>query len=121
MLSEIVAAKSSKDGRGAWFWNGMGGCAFTAKYPPNPLPSTPDVLALCDNSVSQIDKNMTCTEDPSSGNVFASARSKHRVGVNVAMADHSTHFVNEKIDAIVWQALSTRAGPASEPDASIDD
>lgn len=122
LLAEIVATRSSNDNRGAWFFNGMGGASFTARRAPNPLANEPDVIAMCDASVATgADINLTCTSDPgtSNGQLYASARSKHRGGVNVAAADGSTHFINEKIDLPIWQAISTRAGPASEPDADI--
>jgi len=38
------------------------------------------------------------------------ARSRHRGGVNVTMADASTRFVADDVDPAVWRALSTRAG-----------
>lgn len=120
LLSEIVASQASGDGRGAWFWNGMGGSSFTTFKQPNPVASEPDVVAICDSAASTVlYANLTCTSQTSSGQVYASARSMHRGGVNVAMADNSTHFVSDKIELPTWQALSTRAGPASEPDADI--
>jgi hypothetical protein len=118
MLSEVLASKSATDGRGAWFWNGMGGSSFTAFKQPNPLKTDPDSIAICDNAGSTLnEQNLTCTELTTGGKQYASARSKHRGGVVIAMGDNSTHFKNDKIDLIVWQALSTRAGPGSEPDA----
>ena len=51
--------------------------------------------------------------DPSvrySGFGWRAARSRHSSGVNVAMADGSVRFVEERIDLPLWQALSTRAG-----------
>jgi prepilin-type processing-associated H-X9-DG protein len=41
------------------------------------------------------------------------ASSLHPGGVNSLMADGSVHFVNESIDAGVWQALGTRNGRES--------
>lgn len=120
LLSEVVASRSPSDGRGAWFWNGMGGSSFTTFKQPNPLASEPDQIAICDNAGSTVNvSNLTCTSQTGSGQVYASARSLHRGGVAVAMADNSTHFVSDKIELANWQALSTRTGPPSEPDADI--
>lgn len=44
---------------------------------------------------------------------WRAARSRHPGGVNLALADGSTRFASETIDAAVWQALSTRAGKES--------
>jgi prepilin-type N-terminal cleavage/methylation domain-containing protein/prepilin-type processing-associated H-X9-DG protein len=41
---------------------------------------------------------------------WRAARSRHPGGVNLALADGSTRFASETIDAAIWQALSTRAG-----------
>lgn len=38
------------------------------------------------------------------------ARSFHRGGVNVALADGSCRFVSQQIDLLLWRALSTRTG-----------
>ena len=40
----------------------------------------------------------------------ASARSNHRSGVNVALADGSVRFVGSMINLAAWKALGTRAG-----------
>lgn len=48
---------------------------------------------------------------------WRAARSRHRGGVNVAMADGSVAFVADVVDPAVWRAASTRAGrePRSVP------
>ncbi len=43
----------------------------------------------------------------------STASSRHAGGVNVAMADGSTHFVADNIDVLVWQALGSRNGAES--------
>jgi prepilin-type N-terminal cleavage/methylation domain-containing protein len=122
LLSEIVASRSPTDGRGAWFWNGMGGSSFTAFTTPNPISSEPDKIALCDNTnLTKLDPYLTCTTDSSTGDLYAAARSKHRGGVVISMADNSTHFKSDKIDAATWQALCTKAGPSIEPDVDAGD
>lgn len=42
------------------------------------------------------------------------ARSYHVHGVNVVMMDGSVHFVDDSIEPVVWQALSTRNGGETE-------
>ena len=39
---------------------------------------------------------------------FAPPRSRHPSGVNVAMADGSTAFVNDTITLLTWQQLGAR-------------
>jgi hypothetical protein len=122
LLAEIVASRSSTDGRGAWFWNGMGGSSFTAFTGPNPTAAEPDKIALCDNTnLPKLDPYLTCNSDSGSGDLYAAARSKHRGGVIITMVDNSTHFKNDKIDLTVWRALCTRSGPGTEPDVDADD
>ena len=45
-------------------------------------------------------------------------RSWHSGGVNVAMADSSTRFVLDTVDAAVWTAVGSRNG--SEPTRGLD-
>jgi prepilin-type processing-associated H-X9-DG protein len=46
---------------------------------------------------------------------FASARSRHSGGVNVAMGDGSVKFTSDSISFAVWQALSTIDGGETVP------
>ena len=48
---------------------------------------------------------------------WRAARSRHPGGVNVTMADGSTRFVGDDVDAAVWKAAATRSGrePLSLP------
>jgi len=41
---------------------------------------------------------------------FATARSKHTGGVNVAMGDGSVHFVSDGVSLATWRAVGTMAG-----------
>jgi len=41
---------------------------------------------------------------------WRAARSRHRGGVNVGMADGSVRFVADAVDAATWQAAATIAG-----------
>ncbi|WP_197167747.1 DUF1559 family PulG-like putative transporter [Neorhodopirellula pilleata] len=53
------------------------------------------------------------TMDPSNATDLARPSSAHADGVNCGMADGSTRFVSDSIDARVWQAMMTPAGQDS--------
>lgn len=53
---------------------------------------------------------MPCREDRESANIFASARSSHRGGVNAALGDGSVGYYADDTAVEVWQALCTRSG-----------
>ena len=113
LVSEILAVKDQFDGRGAWVWPGMGGSAFTAKFPPNSYQT--DVIPACGKITSLTGTEVGtdprgCLLNNTDGEVWASARSRHPGGVVVAMADGSSHFISESIDLTIWKALATRAG-----------
>lgn len=50
-------------------------------------------------------------------NLIFSARSKHSGGVNAGMADGAVLFINDNVNAAVWQALGSING-AEVADAS---
>lgn len=136
MISELLAVDSHGDSRGCWMCGCMGCSTFTAKYPPN--PDQYDRIHICDNVptedggqlIDDPENPLNCTEpqvmngkkvgnhkfDATVNDTWASARSKHRGGVVVAMADGSTKFVKDDIDIHLWHAMSTRSGQESFPD-----
>jgi len=60
-------------------------------------------------------RNLPCAKGSTSGvDHTAAARSRHLNGVQVVRGDGSTHFVQENLDLIVWQALGSIAGGESE-------
>ena len=77
----------------SWFF-AQRNCAWT--YSTRFLPNDP------------LSKNHECENWTTTG-VFA-ARSRHPGGVNVAMADGSTHFIPENIDWDIWIALGSHQG-----------
>ncbi|MHB1034581.1 MAG: DUF1559 family PulG-like putative transporter [Pirellulales bacterium] len=109
-ISEVLGYDSMADVRGVWMSASPGGSVFTARYGPNAIVN--DVLAICEENIPPDDKRR-CTENRSSGSVWASARSRHPGGVLSSMVDGSVHFFNDNITLPVWQALSTRAGGES--------
>jgi prepilin-type N-terminal cleavage/methylation domain-containing protein len=106
MLSEVVGDDSAADGRGAWTVGAMGCTAFTAKNPPN--STIPDQVPMCDTAISR-PPQMICKQNNKT-NAFASARSLHVSGVNVAMADGRQTYIDDGVANEVWQANCTANG-----------
>jgi type II secretory pathway pseudopilin PulG len=117
------------DWRGAWMAPGMGASAFSGRFPPNSKgpgtetnPKDPtqvinvadrsDRIPACGTGIenSPAYRDIPCTEDKSTGDTWASARSAHTGGVNAAMGDASVRYVDNEIDGNVWRAMCTRAG-----------
>jgi prepilin-type N-terminal cleavage/methylation domain-containing protein len=111
MISEVVTYDSRIDNRGGWVLNAMGSSNFTAKFPPNTSganPQTRDVIPMCEPRIPNTDR-MKCNQNRADGRVWASARSEHPGVVVAAMCDQSVRTVDNSIDALVWQAMATRA------------
>ena len=110
-VSEVLGFDNEEDARGGWVINVSGSSLFMAQYGPN--ASQPDKIWVCYEGIPR-DHPLYCTENRADGNNYASARSRHGGGVNVAMADGSTQFINDGISLDIWHALATRANAASE-------
>ncbi len=108
MISEILGSDSSNDSRGAWFWGTMGASAFTAQNAPN--SSGGDQIQRCNTLERGL---LQCTTGAPSKDT-ATARSGHPGGVNVAMCDSSTRFIQDDIDPDVWKAAATKSGKADD-------
>ena len=96
------------DMRGAYYNPAHSGVMFSTRLPPN--DTTPDHFNLCSRSLPEL---APCTENFGSGNgghMFVLARSNHSGGVNLSMADGSTQFVSDSIDAFVYLAMGSRNG-----------
>lgn len=120
--SEVLGVRSLNDARGAWFYTGMGGAAFTAWLLPNAngaittAGNGPDAFNFCETaSTANVPPNMKCTNNTSPQQHVA-ARSAHPGGVVVGMGDASVQFITDSIDLAVWRALATRANSSNEPD-----
>jgi prepilin-type N-terminal cleavage/methylation domain-containing protein len=93
-----------------WNWTDLRGFSWangeyrTTLYNHGRLPNDPriDCIGVIMNTA---DKALMYA-----GYGWRGARSRHRGGVNVTMADASTRFVADDVDPAVWRALSTRAG-----------
>jgi len=53
--------------------------------------------------------NLTAIPVNEAGNA-TTASSRHSGGVNLAMADASTHYISDSVDPLVWSALGSRDG-----------
>ena len=105
-ISEVLGYDDPSDGRGTWAWGAMGASTFTALYGPN--STTNDQIPACATTIPKNDP-LHCTQNQTSGNVWASARSMHTGGVNASMGDGSVRFFTNTIDLGVWHALATRS------------
>lgn len=119
VASEVIAGRDDNfsddkqfDVRGVWSeGTSMGACAYTHLNTPN--SSVGDALFLMSGQRNcvPLDK-MPCNDSAGSTyyNEYASARSLHPGGVNVAFADGHVSFFTDEVDLLTWQWLSTIAG-----------
>jgi prepilin-type N-terminal cleavage/methylation domain-containing protein/prepilin-type processing-associated H-X9-DG protein len=68
------------------------------------------LTALYTHTVTPNSKGRDCIVFPTLNQGHLAARSDHPGGINVAMADGSVRFINDRIRLEVWKALGTRAG-----------
>jgi len=116
LLSEIYGFDHVQDGRGLWTWPAMGANTFSTKFGPNSIGT--DVMYGCPpDAASQaaFPAELKCTRNRANENVWASARSQHTGGVNVALADGSVRFISNGINLTTWQALGSRNGGEVTP------
>jgi prepilin-type processing-associated H-X9-DG protein len=98
---------TNRDWRGVMLCPGIGASSFTTKTTPN--STTPDRMPACEPAIPTTSK-LFCELNRNDGFTWAAARSMHAGGVNAAMADGSVRFFSDTVNAVVWQALGTRAG-----------
>ena len=116
VVSEILTVTNAGDSRGAWYFGGMGGAAYTAKHLPNDF-NVPDKIPVCFAGLEP----ECVAETANEANTFALARSDHGSGVVVGFGDAHVQFIVDDIDLAVWQALATRMGPSTEVEVILDD
>jgi prepilin-type processing-associated H-X9-DG protein len=96
LLACRISAREGADGfvhNGRWwFWGGRERTLYVHTQPPN--GRVPDCI--------------TGSSITASG--MATARSAHRGGVNVVMADGATRFATNSVSSGVWRAIGTRNG-----------
>ena len=100
--------QGNDDWRGVWIIPSVGAGAFTGKYPPN--SGQPDSIPACGTGLGPDHPTLPCVEAQGTPNIFASARSSHSGGVNVAMGDGSVRFVADDIKQPIWAAMCSRTG-----------
>lgn len=115
VISEILTVVNSNDDRGAWYFGGMGGASYTAKFTPNSW-TTQDKIPGCFSA-----DRRPCQTQTSEANTFALARSDHSGGVVVGFGDKHVKFVPDDIDLEIWQAMATKQGPSNEVEVNLDD
>jgi prepilin-type N-terminal cleavage/methylation domain-containing protein/prepilin-type processing-associated H-X9-DG protein len=104
MLSEILVVPDAgaNDLRGRYANSWYGNSWFSTLYPPN--TTVPDGVGY--QGVSTVKAPSTSN----TGNPYLSARSGHTNGVNVTMADGSTRFVSNSVNAQNWSFMGTANG-----------
>lgn len=94
----------------------MGGALFSAQDRPN--SDAPDrVLGPCPADVGDSAYPAPCLTFarplPGAGmsvGATAAVRSRHPLGVNVALADGSVRFVTNEVSGLLWRSMGTRGG-----------
>ena len=111
LASELCAGKDDEgynistpyDARGLWAWPNMGGGIYTHLRTPN--TSAQDVLWQGE-CVDMPEMNLPCQDGGMSQDQhYVAARSRHSGGVNVVFVDGHVTFIDDTIDATVWQWL----------------
>jgi prepilin-type N-terminal cleavage/methylation domain-containing protein/prepilin-type processing-associated H-X9-DG protein len=109
MAAEIRQGQPGPNGgdyRGNSWW--AEGSGFTVFRTPN--SSLPDYMTQNCVDTSQNSLNGPCQLFSGANIEVISARSRHTNGVNIALCDGSTRFVNNNITWELWQALGTAQG-----------
>ena len=117
VLGEILrgVGGNNRDYRGVHWYDHTATSQVYTKFSPN--SRAPDVVypVWCPPELNLPRRNLPCSKGSTSGSDHtAAARSRHLNGVQVVRGDGSTHFVQENLDLIVWQALGSIAGGESE-------
>lgn len=106
-LSEVryttsTAGGTNADSRGVWAYYGMGSSSFSTGFTPN--SKRRDEIDRCRDTF------MAPCFNRNNYRAIAGARSYHPGGVVAGIADASTRFIPDTVDARVWFALGTRQG-----------
>jgi prepilin-type N-terminal cleavage/methylation domain-containing protein len=111
LLAEVITVGEEQTGWGGPISDTLasyGGQSFQAYYTPNATKDFDEVTQCPSTSAlngmpgckTEMDINLQC---------FV-ARSKHKVGVHVALCDGSVQFIANNIAANIWQAAATAKG-----------
>jgi type II secretory pathway pseudopilin PulG len=109
LLSEVrirnVKGGGWGDAGGYWGGGQHSSFGFSARDTPN--STVADRVYECKTTG---DRNAPCVSVGDSFEKINHARSYHPGGVVAALADSSTHFIDELIDLAVWKGLATKSG-----------
>ncbi|MDB5341128.1 MAG: putative major pilin subunit [Planctomycetaceae bacterium] len=108
MLMAEYLTGTNTDWRG-WFYTNRAGAQFLhVTNPPN--STVPDnILAYpagCTAALNLPLQNLPCIPDGTTGNNFATSRSRHVGGSHVLLGDGSVRFVSNNINLTTWQSLA---------------
>jgi type II secretory pathway pseudopilin PulG len=118
-LTGVPQSEAPQDRRGVFWWDQAGSSQLFARVAPN--SPVPDMLPI-GNCYSAPERNLPCDVAFERDLDSATARSRHRGGVHVALADGGVRFINQNIDLKTWRSLVTvSAGdePAEEADLGV--
>lgn len=103
-LTGLPQSQAPQDLRGVFWWDRPGSSQLYARGGPNTTMA--DMLPN-GHCVNAPEKNLPCDVALEDDFDTASARSRHRGGVNVLMGDGAVRFVENKIDLKTWRAMVT--------------
>ncbi|MDA0253814.1 MAG: DUF1559 domain-containing protein [Planctomycetota bacterium] len=119
MLSELIVpdVPNPRWGgpMGEIIYGNMGGALFSAATTPN--TSVPDrVRGPCPQRQGDARYPAPCVDlpsgwwQPAGEAAYAAARSRHRGGVTIALADGAVRFIGDQVDLSLWRGIATQAG-----------
>jgi prepilin-type N-terminal cleavage/methylation domain-containing protein/prepilin-type processing-associated H-X9-DG protein len=112
VMSEVIMhpIDVDLDGRGD-ILSGGSDALFMTVYTPNSDAADGQTTPYCNSIRPDVPcSNVPRLTSPTRVLSFTSARSRHPGGVVVSYADGSASFMNDLVDLITWQALSTMDG-----------
>jgi prepilin-type N-terminal cleavage/methylation domain-containing protein/prepilin-type processing-associated H-X9-DG protein len=103
-VAEYLRGIDAEDSRGSFYSNRSGLQMLFVRNGPN--SAVPDNLysGFCTSEYDQPALNLPC-DGLGAIHGYATSRSRHPGGVNVAYCDGSTHFVPDNVSIATWQAL----------------
>lgn len=118
LLAEGIAPETSSGWGGPMgciLYGNMGAGLFTTSISPNstspdrPIGPCPQNQGISSYTAPCLSLGGNAWWTRSAVGAYATARSLHTGGVNVAMADGSVRFITDGIDLTIWRAMGTRS------------
>jgi len=116
-VEELMAGSHAIDRRGVWAL-GFPSSSITICHKEGPNSNVEDVINGCDEIYAIIGKSTIPCAAGINKHKRATARSHHKDGVHVLMADGSVHFINDEVESKVWDRMHRR--DARDGDDLID-